>query len=364
MSRLPCAKWSGRQIEGEYETFSRPKKQEDVRSPIGGLCRTSRFSTIRPSAAAGIGAVYDPPGTTYLVSQEPLLPSLALPVNPKYLRSLSSLFTRPVVAELAATGRSSTFAKFAAAAGLNAGAPVGALYSLIYDRLMRDHRCEYVFKNEIARQLLLQRHSWKGARLLTEFRIGSAKADAVIVNGTSTVYEIKTALDNLDRLSKQLAAYARAFDRIYVVCEATQVDRIVESVADDRVGLIAMQDGGDLREVRPAAPNAANTDTETMLAALRKAEYLAVVEAEAGAVPSVSNGRLWTECVKLMWGMDPERVHAHVVRLLRARIQPGELETAVRTAPPALSHAVLTLAAPAADLVRLRTALAAPALAG
>lgn len=282
-------------------------------------------------------------------------------MNLPYLRSLPLLFGRPVLADFARTGRSGTFTHLAGAAGFDLRMPVARIYDAAYAELLAAHRCEYVFKNVIARRLLIERHPWAEARLLTEFRVGMRKADVVILNGTSTVYEIKTGLDNLDRLAGQLDAYRAVFDRIYVVCEAEQAERIAGGTPV-RAGIIALENDGSLTEVRQAESNAADTDPETMLAGLRKAEYLAIVQAEAGELPNVSNGRLWGECVRLARGMDPVRVHAHMVRLLRSRKLPPGLQAAVETAPDALAHAVLTLGASARELDRLADALAGPAV--
>lgn len=236
------------------------------------------------------------------------------------------------------------------------------MYEVAYAHLLAEYRCEYVFKNVLARKLLLQRHAWGEARLLTEFRVGIRKADVVILNGTSTVYEIKTNLDNLDRLPVQLDAYRRIFDRIYIVCDEAQAVRVSEDAADC-VGVIALRPNGGLGVVKEADSNCASTDPETILSSLRKAEYLEIVRAETGAVPNVASGHLWRECVKLSRNMDPRRVHAHMVRLLRARSVPSALRNTVAQAPPSLTHALLTLGAGAAGLARLDQALAAPSLA-
>lgn len=264
-----------------------------------------------------------------------------------------------MLAELATTGRSALFAHLAGAAGLDLGSRVADVYESAYAHLLEGYRCEYVFKNVITQRLLLERHRWPQARLLGEFRVGIRKADVVILNGTSTVYEIKTSLDNLDRLPAQVDAYRRVFDHIYIVCEDEQAGRVLEGVGDD-VGVIAFGAGGALRQVRESASNAARTDPETTLACLRKAEYLEIVRSEAGEIPDVPNGLLWRECVKLARNMDPGRVHAHMVRLLRARPVPRSLKSTVEQAPPSLAHALLTLGAGPAGLARLGAALSAP----
>jgi hypothetical protein len=283
-------------------------------------------------------------------------------VNPRYLRSLPQLFGRPVLSELAATGRSAAFAHLGDAAGLDLRAPLADVYESAYAHLLKGYRCEYVFKNVIAQTLLLKRHQWTEARLLTEFRVGIRKADVVILNGTSTVYEIKTSLDNLDRLPAQIDAYRRVFDRIYIVGEEEQAARMLEGAGDD-VGMVALDSNGQLGILREAKSNSANTDPETILSGLRRAEYLEVVRAETGGVPDVPNGHLWRECVKLARNMDPQRVHAHMVRLLRARPVPQSLRTMVEQGPSSLAHALLTLGAGPAALARLDHALTAPAVA-
>lgn len=52
---------------------------------------------------------------------------------------------------------------------------------------------------------------------MSEFWVDMSKADSVVLNGTSTVYEIKTEFDNLSRLPQQLTDYSKVFDHINVV---------------------------------------------------------------------------------------------------------------------------------------------------
>ncbi len=58
-----------------------------------------------------------------------------------------------------------------------------------YKELLKNYRNEYVFKNAIAQKILIGRHSVKSSLLFTEFRVETSKADVVIFNGTSHVYE-------------------------------------------------------------------------------------------------------------------------------------------------------------------------------
>lgn len=51
-----------------------------------------------------------------------------------------------------------------------------------------------------------------------EFNIGSSRLDYARINGHSYAYEIKTELDSLEKLEKQIIDYSKAFDYVQVVC--------------------------------------------------------------------------------------------------------------------------------------------------
>ena len=75
------------------------------------------------------------------------------------------------------------------------------------------------------------KHSQK-ATLLTELNVGKSKADLVVINGTTTVYEIKTELDSTARLEGQLSDYIQVFDRVNVItCESKvkNIEKIINS---------------------------------------------------------------------------------------------------------------------------------------
>ena len=60
-------------------------------------------------------------------------------------------------------------------------------------------------------------HSVNTTTALTEVAIAKSKADFVLINGKAVVYEIKTELDNLERLCSQIDDYYKAFDHVAVV---------------------------------------------------------------------------------------------------------------------------------------------------
>lgn len=61
-----------------------------------------------------------------------------------------------------------------------------------------------------------------------ELSVGSSRADICKINGTSIAYEIKTDLDNLQRLNKQLTDYLQVFEKVYVICSEGKAEKIKE----------------------------------------------------------------------------------------------------------------------------------------
>ena len=72
------------------------------------------------------------------------------------------------------------------------------IYTNVYELLKKKYRCEYIYLNEIFLEQILKEHN-EASAVITEFYINSSKADLLIVNGTTTIYEIKTELDTLNR---------------------------------------------------------------------------------------------------------------------------------------------------------------------
>lgn len=75
-----------------------------------------------------------------------------------------------------------------------------------------DYRNEYYYKNTLLNKLLIGKHSVNTTSALTEVNINKSKADFVLINGKAVVYEIKTELDNLDRLECQIMDYYTRFE--------------------------------------------------------------------------------------------------------------------------------------------------------
>jgi hypothetical protein len=85
--------------------------------------------------------------------------------------------------------------------------------------------------------------------MLTEFRVGECKADVVILNGTGTVYEVKSERDSLSRLERQIAAYAKVFAKVNVITAESHVTAVMNLMPSD-VGVLCLGDRGQITPIR------------------------------------------------------------------------------------------------------------------
>ena len=239
------------------------------------------------------------------------------------------------------------------------GAPLKDWFEFFYRLLLTRYRCEYVYKNIIAtRRYLSDRHSLKESLLTNEFRIGKSRADVAILNGTSTVYEVKSEYDSFDRLDSQLEDYKKVFDHIFVV---TTMEKAL--VAEPRVGPpvgILRLEGDKLEIVRESRSNKANTDPGTIFDCMRQAEFCSAVEDRFGSVPEVPNSRLYRESKKLFCKLDPGDAHDLMVEKVRARKRQKPFWDLIEEAPASLKHACLSFSKSQALAIRIRERLEEP----
>lgn len=87
--------------------------------------------------------------------------------------------------------------------------------------------------------------------MLSEFRVGTNKADCVILNGKSVCYEVKTDFDTLIRLPEQLNSYSQVFDEVYVVSTLKHLKN-VERICPDNIGIMILDEHLNFEFVKDA----------------------------------------------------------------------------------------------------------------
>ncbi len=210
----------------------------------------------------------------------------------------------------------------------------------LYDMLKRDYRCEYVYKNAIIHKLLLGKYSLNTTMYLNELSVDNSKADLVFLNGTSTVYEIKTELDSLERLERQICSYSKAFEYIYIVTDEKNIEKILE-IVPEYVGVKVLSKRYTLKLIREAKSNKKNIDKNVIFNFLRKGEYTQLINDVYGYIPNVPNYKMYGECKRLFNDIELDLAHELVINKIKKRSLLDEQVNIVRKVPNSLKLFVL-----------------------
>jgi hypothetical protein len=266
-------------------------------------------------------------------------------INPNYLNALSRIFTPLVLDSVAEKGNSSYLTEVCSNSLLlnkiDVGLPFSDFLQKVYSFLFKNYRNEYIYKNVLANKILLGKHSLNTAQMLTEFRAGKCKADAVILNGTSTVYEIKSEFDSFNRLKNQLNAYMQVFDHVNVITSKQQAEKLL-NVIPEMVGILIVTGRNTIFTLRESISNKKNIEPEVLFDSMRKNEYLKVIEKICGAVPTVPNTQIFKECKRLYSNTDPEVAHDLTMAELKKRIETKSLTNFLKNAPDSLSAYIIS----------------------
>lgn len=211
----------------------------------------------------------------------------------------------------------------------------------IYQALTANYRNEYVYKNSIVNKILLGKYSLNTTTAINEFRVGKSIADLVLLNGTSKVFEIKTELDNAERVVSQLKDYKKVFKEIYVVTHKSLINKYKKIVSND-IGLIALTENNSLRTIREAKENT-SIENKSIIKCLRKAEFSNIVKKYYGELPKVSDFDFFRVCSDLIDNIPSNELHdLMMVELKKRNVREKQALTSECT-PMELKHICLCL---------------------
>lgn len=285
-------------------------------------------------------------------------------LNTTQLSALSRLFSSGVFREMARKGRSPLFTRLFAQTGLSnqrlINATVGDAFEAAFAVLRKPGiRDEYVYRAALTHNILLGRHSLNIASILTEFRAGACKADLAILNGTATVYEIKSDRDSLARLSNQIANYRKVFAKIYVIAGEGHIQEIVSSTPDD-IGVMSLVRWNRIHTVREAADRPDLVCPVTIFDSLRLAEARAILYDLNIPIPKMPNTMLYSAMRECFKQLEPALVHHQMVRTLKRTRSLAPLSTLVNQLPASLQPAALSIQVRKVDHERLLKAVRTP----
>ena len=192
--------------------------------------------------------------------------------------------------------------------------------------------------------------------MLNEFRVGECKADLAILNGTATVYEVKSERDSLTRLERQVAAYAKVFARVYVITGENHVAAVVASVPRE-VGVLRLNGRHQISTVQEAADRSKHTSPAAIFDSIRTVEARMILQSRGISIPSVPNTELNSVLRKLFLNLEPVEAHHGMVQTLKKTRNLLPLSALVAQLPPSLQTAALSVPLRKLDHTRLVAAV-------
>lgn len=274
------------------------------------------------------------------------------------------MFSPVVVQELARQGKSRTFARLLAEStlteSLDTSGSISDLFEMAFALLTKkDLRYEYIYRAAVTHKILLGVHSLNTASMLSEFRVGTSKADLVILNGTSTVYEIKSERDNLDRLTAQLASYFKVFSRVNVITSELHVDTLLAKVPP-YVGILLLNNRLKISTVREAQDRLDDFCQLTLLDSLQRREAFEILRSFGYTIPDVPNTRLHAELGKIFAKLPAKELHGCMIRVLKETRSLLPLSELVGALPKSLKPLAFSTSLRLQDHNRLVASLSTP----
>lgn len=279
-------------------------------------------------------------------AEKKLIPSTRPLIGPV----LARFFSSSVLRELAHTGHSAIAGRLAQQHHIfdqfKPSMGVGEFYDIVFKQLTREYRHEYIYKNAVAEKIFLGKHSLNTAFMLTEFRVDDCKADAVMFNGTSHAYEIKSEIDSFDRLGRQLAAYQKMFDFITVVTTERLFEAVKERVPED-VGIMVLADGGyqfKKNPCRESLSNRSKVNPTVIFNALQRREYLKIIQDQFDvSLTHLPNTQIYSAAKSYFEKLAPETAHDAMVEAFKRRRDIWRATEFIANVPNSLKAASLSI---------------------
>ncbi|WP_114604245.1 sce7726 family protein [Staphylococcus sp. EZ-P03] len=208
----------------------------------------------------------------------------------------------------------------------------------LYKVLQKKYRNEYYFKNMLLNKLLLGKHSVHTTTALSEMPIGKSIADFILINKKAEVYEIKTALDSLNRLEQQIEDYYKVFNHVSIVTDQSHVEKIKKHYSNSSVGIYVLTKRNTLHEVQKSTPYFENLDIESMYKFLRKPERTKVLKALNLSLPAYTDFTEYKVLLEVFKRCDIFDVYNLMLKQLKKRNRFQKFEKEFLESPKELKY--------------------------
>lgn len=285
-------------------------------------------------------------------------------LNKNEASALSRLFSAAVLRDFAKQARSPLFARLLFHTRLSASFPpeatVGTTLDDAFELLSKSKfRDDYVYRAAITEKILLGRHNLNTTTLLSEVRAGSCKADVVVLNGTSTAYEIKSERDSLCRLRNQIENYRQVFAAVNVVVSKSHLPEVLRIMPED-VGILTLSERYRFQTTRTPQNRPDRVKPTMILDILRLDEATSILSRLGYEIPDVPNTKIRSELRRIFATLEPTVVHEEAVKTLKTGRSQADLASFISSVPASVRAASLAANPTPSNRFRIKEAVETP----
>jgi len=232
---------------------------------------------------------------------------------------LNRFFSRSILNEIVVNGHNSCYGEIIKRYSIDKDETNQTIISSIYSILASSHRNEYFYKNTLLNNLIIKKHKLYTTKVLTELPINKSIADFVTLNGKAVVYEIKTELDNLDRIEAQIRDYYKCFPFVCIVTCKTHLPKVKELFANTNVGIYWFTNRNAIKVEQEPQLEDSYLEYGALFKLLRKYEFETILKKNFHSLPKVSQFDYYAECYKWFIKIDIDRVLKDMLDILKQR---------------------------------------------
>ena len=232
---------------------------------------------------------------------------------------LNRFFSKTMLEEILIGRNTSCYGEIIKRYEINQNGTNGDIISSIYSILSSEYRNEYFYKNTLLNNLIVKKHKLYTTKVLTELPINKSIADFVTLNGKAVAYEIKTELDNLERIESQVKDYYKCFPYVCIVTCESHLEKVKELFTNTNVGIYWFSKRNSLKVEQEPQAEMRYLDYSALFKLLRKYEFESILMKHFNKLPKVSQFDYYSECYQWFLKIDLNDVLKEILAALKQR---------------------------------------------
>lgn len=232
---------------------------------------------------------------------------------------LNRFFSKSMLEEILIGRNTSCYGEIVKRYAIDQNGTNGEIISTIYSILSSKYRNEYFYKNTLLNNLIVKKHKLYTTKVLTELPINKSIADFVTLNGKAIAYEIKTELDNLERIESQVKDYYKCFPYVCIVTCESHLEKVKELFKNTNVGIYWFSKRNSLKVEQEPQAEMRYLDYSVLFKLLRKYEFESILMKHFNELPKVSQFDYYSECYQWFLKIGLNDVLKEMLAVLKQR---------------------------------------------